>query len=322
MRRLLINKLLLGLLYLFVISLAAFFLVRQMPGDPAEIIANQGRDTEAPPELVEQIRHEYGFDRSISSQYILWLERILLKRELGTSTRSGQSVLTEIKSSLPISLRLGLAAFLCTTLISVPLGLYAGVTRSRAADLVIQIGTWTLFSIPVFLLGTLAIWYAAVELRLLPAIGASSWKHYILPVGVLSLHLSAWTVQIIRSSVHEIVSKPYIMVARAKGLAPLRIVTVHVLKPALLPIATALLLQLGSLVSGSFIIETIFAWNGIGRLLIESILARDFPVIQGVLLYVGSIFALINIVIDLLYLVIQPGSASRLGKTNSARAQG
>ncbi|MBN1265672.1 MAG: ABC transporter permease, partial [Anaerolineales bacterium] len=132
---------------------------------------------------------------------------------------------------------------------------------------------------------------------------------------------SAWTIQIIRSSVREIVNKPYITVARAKGLAPLRVVFIHILKPAMLPIATALLLQLGNLVSGSFIIETLFAWNGIGRLLIESILARDFPVIQGVLLYVGSIFAGLNIMIDLLYLVLHPGTTTRLQQKRSTRTQ-
>ncbi len=315
MRRLVLQKILVGLLYLLVLTVAAFFLVRQMPGDPAEIIANQGRDSQAPPEIVERIRSEYGFDRSLNRQYLLWLERVLLKGDLGTSTRSGRSVLTEIRTTLPVSLRLGLAAFLCTTLISFPLGLYAGVTRSRTADLLIQIGTWTVFSVPVYLLGTLTIWFLAVELRLLPSIGSSTWQHYIMPVGVLSLHLSASTTQIIQSSVREIASRPFVTTARAKGLSPLRVVVAHILKPALLPIATALLLQLGSLVSGSFVVETIFAWNGIGRLLIESILARDFPVIQGVLLYVGTIFALLNVLIDLLYLAIDPAAAGRFDRS-------
>ncbi len=315
MRRLILQKILVGLLYLLVLSMAAFLLVRQMPGDPAEIIANQGRDSQAPPEIVERIRSEYGFDRSLSRQYLLWLERSLLEGDLGTSTRSGRSVLTEIRTTLPLSLRLGLAAFLCTTLISFPLGVFAGVTRSRTADLLIQIGAWTVFSVPVFLLATLAIWFLAVELRLLPSIGSNTWLHYIMPVGVLSLHLSAATTQVIRASVREITSKAHVVTARAKGLSPLRVATAHILKPALLPITTALLLQLGSLVSGSFVIETIFAWNGIGRLLIESILARDFPVIQGVLLYIGSIFALLNIVIDLLYVAIDPAAAVKFDRS-------
>lgn len=315
MNRLLFQKFLLGLLYLLIISAAAFVIVRQMPGDPAVLIANQNRDTEAPPEVVEKIRREYGFDQSVPRQYLLWLERILFKADFGISTRSGRPVLREIRTTLPVSLRLGLTVFLCTTLISFPLGLYAGVTRSQTADLLIQIGTWTVFSVPVYLLGTLAIWFLAVELGLLPAIGSGTWQHYIMPAGVLTLHLSASTTQVIRSSVREIASRPFVTTARAKGLSPLRVVTAHILKPALLPIATALLLQLGSLASGSFVVETIFAWNGIGRLLIESILARDFPVIQGVLLYVGSIFALLNILIDLLYIAIDPSAAGRFDRT-------
>ena len=152
---------------------------------------------------------------------------------------------------------------------------------------------------------------------LLPAIGQGSFKHLILPVAVLTIHLSGWTTQVIRSSVREVAEKPFIQAARAKGLPQSRIVLIHILKAALLPILTALLIQIGHLFSGSFIIETIFAWNGIGRLLVDSILARDFQVIQGVLLYVGTVFALINILIDLLYSSLNPATIETLGKGRS-----
>jgi peptide/nickel transport system permease protein len=312
MSSILFRKSLLGLLYLFVISLAAFFMGRQMPGDPAEIIANQGRETEAPPELVERIRVEYGFDRGWIEQYRRWLERALFQGDLGYSTSSRRPVIDRIRETLPVSLRLGVIAFSVTVLVSFPLGLLAGVTTHKALDVLIQVLTWTSYSIPVFLVGTILIWLFAVEFQLLPSIGHDSWRHYLLPVGALSLHLFGWTTQVIRSSVEEIAGKPYILAARAKGLRERSLILVHVLKPALLPIVTALLIQLGGLVSGSFIIETIFAWNGIGRLLIESIMARDFPMIQGILLYVGGIFALINVLIDLLYVYLDPSTATKL----------
>jgi len=314
MLQIIIRKILLGFFYLFVISVVAFVMVRQMPGDPAVLIANQGRETEAPPELVERIRHEYGFDNGLVEQYWCWLQRVIFEGDLGYSTRTKRPVLAEIQSSLPASLRLGLITFGLTLIISFPLGLLAGVTNNKILDLWIQSMAWINYSVPIFLLAVLLIWLFAVDLQLLPAIGHETGRHYVLPVATLSVHLSGWTTQVIRSSVREISEKPYIQFAYAKGLKRIRVILIHTLKPALLPISTALLIQLGNLVSGSFIIETIFAWNGIGRLLVNSIMARDFPTIQGILLYMGGIFALINILIDTLYLFLDPTTVEKLGK--------
>lgn len=312
-----LRKLLLGLLYMFVISVVAFIMVRQMPGDPAVLIANQNRESEAPPELVERVREEYGFDEHVPKQYVLWLGRAIMDGDLGYSTRTRQPVQAVILRSLPASLRLAGITFGLTLLISFPLGLLAGVTRNSHLDAVIQGVAWINYSLPVFLLAVVSIWLFAVEWDLLPAIGQGSSKHLILPVAVLTVHLSGWTTQVIRSSVREIVEKPYIQAAKAKGMPQSRIVLIHILKAALLPILTAVLIQLGHLFSGSFIIETIFAWNGIGRLLVDSILARDFQVIQGILLYVGVVFALINILIDVLYSLLNPATVEVLGKGRS-----
>lgn len=314
MLQIIIRKIILGLFYLFVISVVSFVMVRQMPGDPAVLIANQDRETEAPPELVERIRREYGFDRGMVEQYRRWLQRVIFEGDLGYSTRTKRPVLAEIQSSLPASLRLGLITFGLTLIISFPLGLLAGVTNNKILDLWIQSMAWINYSVPVFLLAVLLIWFFAVDLRLLPAIGHETGRHYVLPVAALSVHLSGWTTQVIRTSIREISEKPYIQFAHAKGLRWIRVILIHTLKPALFPISTALLIQLGNLVSGSFIIETIFAWNGIGRLLVDSIMARDFPIIQGILLYTGGIFALINILIDSLYLFLDPTTVEKLGK--------
>jgi peptide/nickel transport system permease protein len=312
MGHILFRKIVLGGFYLFAVSFIAFFMSLQMPGDPAEIIANLAREEEAPPELVDNIRREYGFDKSWAEQYRRWLARVILRGDLGYSTRTRLPVVAEIHNSLPITLKLGLVTFVVTATISFPLGLYAGITKNQIADYIIQAATWVSYSVPVFLVGNILIWLFAVKYDLLPSIGHDSWKHFILPVTSLSLHLSGWLIQVIRSSVQEITRRYYILVAKAKGLRKKRIVMLHLLKPALLPIATAFLIQLGNLISGSFIIETVFAWNGIGRLLIDSIMARDFPMIQGVVLYVGSIFALINVLIDLLYLYVDPSTATYL----------
>jgi peptide/nickel transport system permease protein/oligopeptide transport system permease protein len=317
MLTMIIRKLFLGLFYLFVISVVAFVMVRQMPGDPAVLIANQDRESEAPPELVERVRQEYGFDKGIIEQYRLWLGRVLLEGDLGYSTRTKRPVLAEIKASFPPSLRLGLTTFGVTLLISFPLGLLAGVTDDKYLDLLIQSLAWTSYSIPVFLLSVLLIWLFSVELGVLPVLGDETSWHYLLPALSLSIPLSGWITPVIRSSVREITQKHYIRTAHAKGLSLKRVVLVHILKPALLPISTALLIQLGNLISGSFIIEMIFAWNGMGRLLIDSIMARDFPTIQGILLFVGGIFAVINVLIDSLYLLLDPSTAQTLGRRRS-----
>jgi ABC-type dipeptide/oligopeptide/nickel transport system permease component len=306
------RKTVLGVFYLLAISFIAFFMSTQMPGDPAEIVANLTREEQAPPELIQRIRQEYGFDKSWIEQYGRWLTRVVLHGDLGYSTRTRLPVVTELNNRLPVTIQLGLVTFLVTMAISFPLGLYAGITKNQIADTIIQAATWVSYSMPVFLVGNILIWLFAVKYHLLPSIGHESWKHFILPVMSLSLHLSGWLIQVIRSSVQEITQRYYILVARAKGLPKGRVIMLHLLKPALLPIATAFLLQLGNLISGSFIVETVFAWNGIGRLLIDSIMARDFPMIQGVVLYVGSILALINVSIDLLYLYLDPSIASRL----------
>ena len=309
-----LRKVFLGFFYLFLISVVAFIMVRQMPGDPAVLIANQNRETEAPPEVVERIREEYGFDRPLPEQYWRWLRRGVLEGDLGLSTRTRQPVTDAIVDSLPASLRLAGITFGITLLLSFPLGLLAGVTRNQQLDAVIRGVAWINYSLPVFLLAVVGIWLFAVEWNLLPAIGHRTPRHMILPVAVLTLHLTGWNTQLIRSSVREIAEKPYIQVAHAKGLPQWRVVFIHILKPALLPILTAFLIQLGNLFSGSFIIETIFAWNGVGRLLVDSILARDFPVIQGILLYVGAVFALINLLIDLLYRFLNPATIQALGR--------
>jgi peptide/nickel transport system permease protein len=312
MTPILIRKVLLGILYLLIVSFVAFFLSIQMPGDPAKIIANQNRDREAPESVVERVRQEYGFDKGWLEQYWLWLGRAVRHGDLGYSTRTQLPVVTEIRNRLPITLKLAGVTFLVTVAISLPLGLYAGITRHPFADHVIQATSWVNYSTPVFLAGNILIWLFAVKLRLLPAIGHETPLHYVLPVATLSVHLSGWLIQVIRSSIREMTQRYHVLVATAKGLPRRRIVLLHLLRPALLPIVTALLIQFGNLVSGSFIVETVFAWNGVGRLLIDSILARDFPTIQGVVLYVGAIFALINVLIDLLYLSLDPSTARHL----------
>ncbi len=308
----LIRKLLMGPAYLLALSLLAFFMSTQAPGDPARIIANQNRDTEAPPELVEAVRREYGFDRSLPERYLLWLWRFVRYGDLGISTRTRLPVISEIASRLPATLALSAVTFLVVIAVSFPLGIYAGVTRNRIAGALIQGAMWVGASVPIFIAGNALIWLFAVKLDLLPAIGRDSWRGYVLPVLSLSMGFIGNLTHVIRAAVREVTYSPHIRTARAKGLRDGRILRDHVLRPALLPILTTLGLQFGNLIGGAFIVESMFAWDGIGRLLVDSILGRDFAMLQGIVLYLGGMFVALNFLIDLLYTLAAPSVSAQL----------
>jgi ABC-type dipeptide/oligopeptide/nickel transport system permease component len=300
------RKLTAGILYLFAITFAAFVLSLQMPGDPAEIIANLGRESEAPEAVVEQIRLEYGLEKPLMVQYGLWLKRVVLEGDLGRSMRTRLPVQSELAKRLPVTLQLAIWTFVSTLLISVPLGITAGVSRNPIWDGFVRGVSLLGYAFPVFLVGNLLLWLFSVHWHLFPMLGHDSWRHYVLPVTALSIHMIGWTTQLVRSSVKSAAGEYFVLVAKAKGLAKKQLVLRYILRPALLPVLTSFLILLGRLVSGSFIIEVIFGWNGVGRLLIDSILARDFPMIQGIVLYIGGVFAVLNLVIDSLYILLQP----------------
>jgi peptide/nickel transport system permease protein len=307
-----LRKFITSLFYLFLISACSFLLSTQIPGDPAEMIANIGRAEPATLEMIEKVRQEYALDQPVPRQYLNWLERIILYGDFGKSFHSAIPVTSEIRNSLPATLQLAAWTFLITLFIALPLGIFSAITRSTFIDQLVQILALLGYAVPVFLVGNLFLWLFAVKLGWLPAIGRSTWQHSILPVTTLSIHMIGWSTQVIRSSVKEHLGQYYVLVAKAKGLPRRLILRRYVLRPALIPILTLFLVMFGQLISGSFMIEVIFAWNGMGSLLIDSVMARDYPMIQGLILFIGIVFVTINFAIDVLYTLINPQIAEQM----------
>ncbi|MBI9049718.1 MAG: ABC transporter permease [Anaerolineaceae bacterium] len=307
-----LRKIFSSLLYLVLISMVSFLLSAAIPGDAAEMITNIGRADPAPMEMVEKVRAAYALDQPVLVQYVKWMQRLILDNNLGTSFRTANPVSREIRYCFPATLELAGWTFLVTMLVAVPLGIYAALTHSRVIGFLIQMIIVIGYALPVFLVGNVLLWIFAVKLPWLPAIGRGDWHNAVLPVLTLSVHMIGWSSQIVRSSVKEQMNKTYVLVAKAKGLSNWQIIRSYILRPALIPILTSFLMMFGRLISGSFIVEYIFAWNGIGRLLIDSVMARDIPMIQGIILYIAVIFILINFLIDLLYIRLDPQISEQL----------
>lgn len=283
------------------VTLVIFTMTRVLPGDPARVIAGPYASVEE----VERLRQEFGLTDPLHVQYVKYLWG-LLQGDLGRSLRTEQPVLDEILSRLPntlllISLSLGLAA-----LLGVPLGILSSVKRYSWLDFCATSTALTGISIPVFWSGLLLIYLFAVMLHWLPAGGYGTPDHFVLPALTLTLFLIANILRLTRSSILEILTQDYVQTARSKGLWERRVIYKHVLRNAALPIVTIIGVQFGALLGGTILTETVYAWPGIGRLLVDSIFARDYPVLQGTVLIFACIIIATNLVTDLLYAFIDP----------------
>lgn len=276
-------------------------MVAFVPGDPATVLAG---DT-ASPQAIERIRAELGLDQPLPLQYLHFLAR-LAHGSLGTSIRTQRDVTLEILDRLPYTLELAVAAVLLSTVVGVSMGVVAAVNRGRAADLVTMAIAILGLSIPTFWIALLGILLFSLQLHWLPVTGAGSVASLILPAASLSLHSAAVKARITRSSMLEVLGQDYLRTARAKGLRERAVIWRHALRNALIPITTIIGLQFGGLLGGAFIIETIFGWPGVGRLAVQAIFNRDFPIIQGTVLMVAVAYLLTNLFVDVLYAWLDP----------------
>lgn len=296
-----IRRLIGALVTLIGLSLIIFFLMRLLPGDPARIIAGLN----ATDEEVRLIRTQLLLDRPVTEQYVNFFGR-LIKGDLGTSARSRRPVLQEITDRLPSTVRLAVISMAFAAAMGILSGILAAYFRNSILDYLITLGTVIGVSMPVYWLGLMMIVLFAVRLRWLPAAGSESVKSYIMPSLTLSLFSLALVARMTRSSMLEVLEEDYIRTARAKGLTEQTMVRVHALKNAMIPVVTVLGLQFGALLGGAVLTETVFGWPGIGQLLVNAIFARDYPVVQGVVLVFSFLFITVNLVIDLLYGYIDP----------------
>lgn len=297
----LLRRLLLTVPVLLGVTFIIFAMVRLIPGDPAQVIAGE----QATRETVEAVRKGLGLDQPIAVQYVRFL-RDLLHGDMGTSTRSLRPVNRELADRFPHTIELTLAAMLVASLIGIGAGIIAATRQNRWPDTLSMLLALGGVSMPVFWLGLMLILLFSVKLGWLPPVGRGTWAQLVLPAITLGAASAAILARMTRSSLLESLRQEFITTARAKGLAEPLVIGKHALKNALIPVVTVMGLQFGTLLSGAVLTETVFAWPGIGRLIVEAILARDYPVVQGAVLLTALTFVFVNLVVDLLYSVLDP----------------
>lgn len=312
-------------------SILAFALIRLVPGDPVtHLLGERGGD----PEMVEQMRARFGLDKPIYEQYFIFVGNAL-KGDLGESTVSKRPVSEEFWSRFPATIELALIGLLWSVLLGIPLGILAAVKKNSVLDYSVIGVSLVGYSMPIFWWGLILVIFFSVHLGWFPVSGrigfmydipsvtgfllidtwlsGEGWgafwdacKHLILPAVVLGTIPLAVMSRMTRSSVLEVLGEDYVRTARAKGLAGFRVVYVHALRNALIPIVTVIGLLVGSLLTGAVLTETIFSWPGIGRWLVYSVQARDYPVIQGGVLYLAFLIVMVNLIVDIVYLWVNP----------------
>jgi peptide/nickel transport system permease protein len=292
------------------LSVITFGLMGLVPGDPAEILARQGRDVDPTPAQIEATRRALGLDQPLPVQYARWLGRVL-RGDLGTSARTGEPVWAELRDRFPATLELALAGLVVGILIALPVGTLAAVWRGTIVDALSRFLALLGAAVPSFWLGAMLILLFAVRLRWLPAMGRGSLTQIALPAMALGVSASAVLMRLTRASLLETLRQDYVRTARAKGLRESAVVLRHALKPAMLPVITIVGLQFGNLLGGALVIETIFAWPGLGQFMMTSIRARDLPVIQGFTLMMGLVFVGANLAVDVAYRWLDPRIADR-----------
>lgn len=276
-------------------------LVQFLPGDPARVIAG----LRATPAQVARVRDEMGLDDSVFVQYWRFLEN-LAQGNLGVSVRTGDSVAAEIWARLPFTLELAVLATLIGTLAGITLGVIAATHKDKWTDSFVSMIGVVGISMPVYWLGIILILIFAVWLHVLPASGAASLKSLILPSFTLGVFSMAIVARMTRSTMIDELGQDFVRTVRAKGVVERVVIYKHALRNAFVPILTVIGLQFGTLLGGAVLTETVFAWPGIGRLLVDSISARDFPMVQGIIFVFAAMFIVVNVITDLLYTVVDP----------------
>jgi peptide/nickel transport system permease protein len=291
-----------GVFVIWGVVTAVFFLVR-LTGDPSAFLVDQS----ATREEIAHTRHLLGLDRPLYEQYAAFLVAAP-RGDFGTSIRGKRPAMTLVLEHLwPATVELALAGALLSTVLAVPLGIISATHKDQAADHVSRLASLLLQSMPGFWLGLLLILLFAVELRgLLPAYGSGTWRHLILPAVALAAAPLAQNARLVRAGMLEVLKADYVRTARAKGVPERRILYRHAFKNAAIPFITVTGLSLGFMLSGAIIIETVFAWPGLGRLIVQAVPGRDFPVIQAGVFVFALIFVALNLAVDLLYAAVDP----------------
>jgi glutathione transport system permease protein len=297
-----IVKRLLGMIpTLLLVAVVVFLFVHMLPGDPARLAAGQDADLQT----VELVRHDLGLDLPLPQQFVRYFDH-LLHGDLGTSLRSKRPVSTEIADRFLPTLLLTVTSMVWSVLFGMVIGISSAVWRNRWPDRLGMTLAVSGISFPAFALGMMLMQIFSVNLGWLPTMGADSWKHYLLPSITLGAAVAAVMARFTRAAFVEVTQEDFVRTARAKGLSERVVVIKHTLRNALIPVVTMMGLQFGFLLGGSIVVETVFSWPGLGRLVVDAVTQRDYPVIQGLVLLFSLEFIVINLAVDVLYGVINP----------------
>jgi glutathione transport system permease protein len=286
---------------LIIVAVLVFWFVHLLPGDPARLAAGPDADEAT----VALVRQDLGLDRSLPAQFVRFFGNAV-RGDFGTSIRSKRPVSQEIHDRFLPTLWLTLTSMAWSVVFGMGIGIVSAIWRNRAPDRLGMTVAVSGISFPSFALGMVLMELFSVWLRWLPAIGADSWRNYILPSLTLGAGVAAVVARFTRSSVLDVLQEDFVRTARAKGLREAVVIGKHTLRNALIPVVTMMGLQFGFLLGGSIVVETVFNWPGLGRLLVDSVTMRDYPVIQAEVLLFSLEFILINLAVDVLYAVINP----------------
>ncbi|PKJ57209.1 nickel ABC transporter permease [Bacillus sp. SN10] len=281
---------------LFGVVFVVFLIMQMVPGDPALLIAGEG----ASKETVEQIRHQLGLDKPFIMQYFSYIGNIL-QGDFGVSIRSNRPVLDEVLIRLPITIELAMCSIVITVVIGMIAGIISATKQYSWTDVSIMIIALLGVSLPSFWFGLMLIFYFSVQIQIFPVSGWGTWMHMVLPALTLGASGAAIVARMTRSSMLDVIRQDYIRTARAKGVKERVVIYKHALRNALIPVITVVGLQFGALLGGTVLVESVFAINGLGRLIVDAIRMRDLPMLQGGVLIASVIFVLVNLIVDILY---------------------
>ncbi len=296
-----VRRILVALPAILGVIVVVFLMVRLAPGDPALLLAGEFADQET----IERVRERFGLDKSLPEQFAAFVGN-LAQGDLGRSTRTNRLVTDDLRTFFPNTLELALAGITVAFLIGIPAGVISAIKRNSWVDAVVTFIALLGVSMPVFWFGLLAILFFSVDLGWFPVAGRGTFSHLVLPAITLGVSSTAIITRMTRSSMLEVLDQDFVRTARAKGVLNRSLIIKHALRNALVPVITVAGLEFGRLLAGAVLTETVFTWPGIGRSLVDSILARDYPVVQGAVMLIAISFILVNLVVDLVYGVIDP----------------
>ncbi len=290
------------LLVLIGVSFLVFMLLSLTPGDPVRMMLGES----ATPEAQEALRKEMGLDDPLLVQYGRYMKNIVVHQDLGTSYSTQRPVLDEIMNVFPNTVQLAVAAMVIAIILGIFLGIISAVKQNSLLDNIVMVLALIGTSAPIFWIGILMILLFSVQLGWLPPSGFGSFEQLIMPAVALGMQSTAVVARMTRSSMLEVIRQDFVKTARAKGQREIVVILKHVFRNALIPIITVIGLQFGTLLGGAMLTEVVFSIPGVGRLMIEAIKQRDFPIVQGSVLFVAACFSLVNLAVDLLYAVVDP----------------